>query len=104
MRGLASGFGQLQSVSVGGGFTFGHKRSGDVALLNRLGVELHYHVDEVVPVAAEAQIISSTRIREAIREGNLGLAASMMGRPYAIEGLVEHGDQIGRRHTDTLGR
>lgn len=96
VRNLASDFERLESISVGVGFTFGHKRSGDVILLKRLGAELGYRVDERVSLVSGGQVISSTRIREEIRSGHLAAAEAMMGRPYAIEGKVEYGDQVGR--------
>ena len=97
IRSLAADFGFMKSVSVGEGFTFGHKRSGDVALLRRLGANLSFEVEELAPLASDGQVISSTRIREEIRGGNFKAASGMLGRPYAIEGIVEQGDRIGHQ-------
>jgi riboflavin kinase / FMN adenylyltransferase len=99
IRGLVRDFGKLHSVCVGANFGFGHKRSGNVALLKKLGGELHFHVHGLSAVSLDGQAVSSTRIREAIRAGNLDDASQMLGRPYAICGKVIAGDKVGR----TLG-
>jgi riboflavin kinase / FMN adenylyltransferase len=97
IRQLARGPGNLQSLCVGANFVFGHRRSGDVALLKRLGTELGFTVHGLAAVSLDGQMISSTRIREAIRAGNLDGASQMLGRPYAIAGRVLEGDRIGRQ-------
>ncbi len=97
IRSLAADFVSMKNVSVGEGFTFGHKRSGDVALLSGLGASLGFNVDELAPLSFAGQIISSTRIREEVRGGNLNASSDMMGRPYAIEGDVGRGDRIGHQ-------
>jgi riboflavin kinase/FMN adenylyltransferase len=99
VRGLAREFPQLHSVCVGGTFTFGHKRSGNVALLQRLGRELGFQVHGLAAVALDGQPVSSTRIRDAIRTGDFAQAGRMLGRPYRLAGRVVRGDQLGR----TLG-
>jgi len=96
IRGLVQDFGKIHSVCVGADFVFGCKRSGDVALLKTLGAELHFQVHGLAAVALDGQVVSSTRIREAIRAGNFDAASQMLGRPYAICGRVVLGDQIGR--------
>jgi riboflavin kinase/FMN adenylyltransferase len=82
---------------VGADFVFGHKRSGDVALLKRLGAELNFQVHGHAAVTLDGELVSSTRIREAIRAGDLDAAGQMLGRPYAICGAVTAGDKIGRQ-------
>ena len=96
IRGLVQDFGKIHSVCVGADFVFGCKRSGDVALLKTLGAELHFQVHGLAAVALDGQVVSSTRIREAIRAGDFDAASQMLGRPYAICGQVVMGDQIGR--------
>jgi riboflavin kinase/FMN adenylyltransferase len=96
IRGLARDLGGIQSICVGGNFNFGHKRSGNVTLLRRLGGELKFTVHGMSAVSLDGQSVSSTRIREAIRSGCLDAASQMLGRPYAISGLVIEGDRIGR--------
>lgn len=97
IRALARDFGQLHSVCVGADFSFGHKRSGNVALLKQLGAELNFTVHGLAAVALDAETVSSTRIREAVRTGDLAAASQMLGREYAIAGLVIRGDQLGRK-------
>jgi riboflavin kinase/FMN adenylyltransferase len=97
IRGLADSFGSLRSICVGADFSFGHKRSGDVALLRRLGEELHFAVHGLAAVSLDGEPVSSTRIREAIRAGELDRAGQMLGRPYALAGHVVRGDQLGKR-------
>ena len=96
IRELARGFGQIQSICVGSNFTFGHKRSGNVALLKTLGQELKFAVHGLAAVSLDGKTVSSTRIREAIRNGNLDAASQMLGRTYAVAGSVTQGDQLGR--------
>jgi riboflavin kinase/FMN adenylyltransferase len=97
IRGLARDLGKIQSLCVGADFVFGHRRSGNVALLEKLGGELGFTVHGLAAVSLDNQIVSSTRIREAIRSGNLDAASQMLGRPYAISGRVIAGDGVGRK-------
>lgn len=97
VRGLGRDFGHLHSVCVGSEFTFGHKRSGNVELLRRLGSEMEFTVHGLAAVALDGSTVSSTRIREAIARGELDNASQMLGRGYAIAGLVVKGDQLGRK-------
>ena len=97
IRGLARDLGKIQSLCVGADFVFGHQRSGNVALLEKLGDELGFTVHGLAAVSLDNQIVSSTRIREAIRSGNLDAASQMLGRPYAISGRVIAGDGVGRK-------
>jgi len=96
---LARDLGKIHSVCVGADFVFGHKRSGNVALLKKLGAELNFQVHGLAAVSLDGQVVSSTRIREMIRAGNFDAASQMLGRPYAICGRVVEGDRLGR----TLG-
>ena len=97
IRGLARDFGHIHSLCVGGAFTFGHQRTGNVALLKHLGQELNFIVHGMAAVALDGKIVSSTRIREEIRAGNLDAASQMLGRTYALVGKVIRGDQLGRQ-------
>ena len=97
IRELARDLGKIHGICVGADFVFGHKRSGDVALLKRLGAELNFQVHGHAAVALDGELVSSTRIREAIRAGDLDAAGQMLGRPYAICGAVTAGDKIGRQ-------
>jgi len=95
IRELARDLGKIHSVCVGADFVFGHKRSGNVELLKKLGGELSFQVHGLAAVALDGQVVSSTRIREMVRTGNFDAASQMLGRPYAICGRVVEGDRIG---------
>ena len=97
IRELAHGLGKIHSICVGADFVFGHKRSGNVELLKKLGAELFFQVHGLAAVALDGQVVSSTRIREMIRAGDFDAASQMLGRPYAICGRVVEGDRIGRQ-------
>jgi len=84
---------------VGHDFKFGQGREGNVATLWELGRELGFGVDEFQPFTVDGQRISSTLVREALREGDMRRAARLLGRPYRISGRVVRGNQLGR----TLG-
>jgi riboflavin kinase / FMN adenylyltransferase len=97
IRSLTRDFGKVHSICVGANFVFGRKRSGDVALLEKLGDEMGFAVHGLAAVSLDGQVVSSTRIREAIRAGNLDAASQMLGRAYAISGRVIEGNRIGRQ-------
>lgn len=97
VRQLLRDFGRLHSICVGSAFTFGHQRSGNVALLQRMGAEQGFTVHGLAAVSLDGETISSTRIREAIRAGHLDLAGQMLGRAYVLAGPVVRGDQLGRQ-------
>jgi riboflavin kinase / FMN adenylyltransferase len=86
----------VAGVVTGADFTFGHKRGGDVSMLHEYGTTHRFSVDTVDPVLDEGEVVSSTRIREALREGDCRTATRLLARPFAIEGEVEHGDKRGR--------
>lgn len=97
VRGLARDFRHIHSICVGSNFTFGHKRTGNVPLLKTLGQELKFEVHGLAAVSLDGKTVSSTRIREAIRNGNFNAASQMLGRAYSIAGTVIKGDQLGRQ-------
>lgn len=97
IRTLARDLRRMETVCVGEDFVFGHKRSGNVAMLKQLGGELGFQVHGVSAVALDGETVSSTRIREAIRDGNFDAASQMLGRAYSIAGKVIHGDQLGQK-------
>jgi len=83
-------------VVTGGDFTFGRGAKGNVDLLRTLGSELGLQSRVVEPVANGGEVVSSSRIRQALRDGDPQLAARLLTRPFAIRGIVEHGDKRGR--------
>ncbi|WP_411832513.1 bifunctional riboflavin kinase/FAD synthetase [Pseudoxanthomonas mexicana] len=88
-----------REVWIGPEFRFGHRRGGDLALLQRLGGECGFSAGEIAPVQVQGERVSSTRIRQALSDGDFDHAARLLGRPYAIGGRVVRGRQLGR----TLG-
>ena len=88
-----------REVWIGPEFRFGHRRAGDLALLQAMGDGLGFAAGEIAPVHAHGERVSSTRIREALVSGDFEHAAALLGRPYAIGGRVVRGRQLGR----TLG-
>ncbi|HET7625524.1 MAG TPA: bifunctional riboflavin kinase/FAD synthetase [Verrucomicrobiae bacterium] len=97
IRALAADPGRIQTICVGANFTFGHKRKGNVALLEQLGRELGFTVHGMAAVSLGGKIISSTRVREAIQNGNFDLAGQMLGRAYSLTGVVVPGDRLGHQ-------
>ena len=97
IRALVRDLGQVQSLCVGANFVFGHRRAGNVALLKKLGAELHFSVHGMAAVSLDGSAVSSTRIRGLIRAGELDLASQMLGRAYSLCGKVVAGDQLGRQ-------
>ena len=83
-------------VVTGEDFTFGRGRGGNVEVLEEAGARLGFSVDSVGPVSDEAGPISSSRIRDSLQAGDCRAAARLLTRPFAIEGVVEHGDKRGR--------
>jgi riboflavin kinase/FMN adenylyltransferase len=84
-------------VSAGWSFRFGHARRGTPQLLRQMGAQMGFDVAVVQPVAVGREVASSTRIRELIAEGDVALAARLLGRPYGISGPVVKGRGVGRQ-------
>jgi riboflavin kinase/FMN adenylyltransferase len=85
-----------KGVVVGGDFRFGRDRAGDGATLEALGRAHGVRVFSVRMVEDDAGPVGSRRIRQAIADGDVRTAAALLGRPHAIEGVVERGAQRGR--------
>jgi riboflavin kinase/FMN adenylyltransferase len=88
-----------RAVIVGADFHFGHNRSGDLGLLQRMGAEHGFEVDGIQLVASStsgAQPVSSTAIRTALAEGELMAANRMLGRQHEMRGIVHDGDKRAR--------
>jgi len=83
-------------VSVGADFRFGRARMGDAGALTRFGARMGFSTDAVAPVSRGMEKLSSTAIRAAITDGDVGAAAMLLSRPWAIEGEVQRGFQRGR--------
>lgn len=99
VRRLLAGRLRAREVWIGPEFRFGHRRGGDLALLQSLGAELGFSAGEIEPVRLHGERVSSTRIRELLMAGRFAHAGELLGHPYAIGGRVVRGQQLGR----TLG-
>jgi riboflavin kinase/FMN adenylyltransferase len=83
-------------VVVGEGFRFGANQQGDVNLLRELGKELGFVVRVIPHFEIDGEVVSTSRIRNLLLEGNVSLAAKLLGRFHSTTGLIEHGLKIGR--------
>ena len=86
----------VRTIAVGEDWRFGHNRSGDVTFLRKESEKRGFKLEAVPPVMHDGERVSSTRIRQAIRDGNLDTAAQMLGRPYVVCGTVIEGRKLGR--------
>lgn len=89
---------RTRAVVVGHDFHFGHRRGGNVPLLQAMGAELGFDVLglTLVPDPDEGQVVSSTRVRDLLATGRVAAAAALLGRPHEVRGVVEKGDERGR--------
>jgi riboflavin kinase / FMN adenylyltransferase len=92
---LVDGLG-VRHLLVGDDFRFGRGREGDYPLLEVMGGEHGFAVENLHTVTHGEERVSSTRVREALARGELELARHLLGRPYRICGRVAHGDKRGR--------
>ncbi|GGE73385.1 bifunctional riboflavin kinase/FAD synthetase [Sphingomonas prati] len=83
-------------IVTGADFTFGAGRSGDATILAERATAAGLRSEAVGPIADADGPISSSRIRDALRAGRPEEAARLLTRPYAIQGVVQHGDKVGR--------
>ncbi|WP_109126159.1 bifunctional riboflavin kinase/FAD synthetase [Dyella sp. C11] len=88
---------QAREVWVGADFRFGHKRSGDVPMLERVGPGLGFTARTMPSVLLEGARVSATRVRMLLSAGEFSGAAPLLGRPFVMEGKVEYGKQLGRQ-------
>lgn len=87
----------VRYLVVGDDFRFGRHRQGDFAMLQQAGKQHGFQVVNMHTFAIEHDRVSSTRIRDALREGDLEMAEKLLGRPYRMSGRVAHGDKRGRQ-------
>lgn len=83
-------------VVTGEDFTFGQKRGGNAGVLADIGPRYGITAETVGPVSDAGGVISSTRVREALKAGDMAEATRLLTRPFAIEGMVRHGGKLGR--------
>ncbi|HVJ62193.1 MAG TPA: bifunctional riboflavin kinase/FAD synthetase [Tahibacter sp.] len=86
-----------REVLVGRDFRFGHKRAGDIALLERLGERYGFSANEVAPYDVDGERVSSSVVRGLLADGRFDDAARLLGRRFSIGGHVAHGQQLGRK-------
>ncbi len=90
---------RVKYISAGFNFTFGYHASGNEQFLREQGSKMGIDVDIIPRESYHGEVISSSRIRELIREGNVFLASRFLGRPYFVLGVVEHGRKLGTNLT-----
>lgn len=88
--------GDVRRIVVGVDFQFGHGREGAVPMLHTLGERHGFAVSVVEPISLAGAVVSSTRIRQALRDGDLATAQALLGRPYSVSGTIVHGEERGR--------
>ena len=93
---LAEGLG-VRHVAIGFDVTFGKNRTGDPSSMRRFGEKMGFSVSVAEAVSVNGVKLSSTAVREALSAGKPGVAAAILGRPFAIEGVVQKGRQLGRK-------
>lgn len=86
---------QAKEVYLGHGFAFGRNRAGNIGLLRKMSEELGFFADEVSEVKLRGHRISSSKIRQLLKDGKVNLARRMLGRPYGVEGVIIRGDRRG---------
>ena len=86
-------------VVVGTDFTFGCEKRGDVHMLAEYADQYDYQLIVIEKERYHDRIISSSYVKEVVKAGDVGLAEKLLGYPFEVEGMVEHGRQLGR----TLG-
>jgi riboflavin kinase/FMN adenylyltransferase len=87
----------IKEIVVGYDYTFGHLRKGSIELLQRMGSEMGFRLHVLGPVKIEGSLVSSTAIRNLVKEGNLSEVKRLLGRDYQICGTVVRGKNRGGR-------
>jgi riboflavin kinase/FMN adenylyltransferase len=86
----------IRGVITGEDFTFGKGRGGNVTALRDIGAAVGLTATALGPVVDDGGVISSSRIRDALKAGDCATATRLLTRPFAVEGVVQHGDKNGR--------
>ena len=94
---LVANCAELKSIAVGEDWIFGKDRRGNVAKLREWGAEMGFTVSAAAPVMVDGERVSSTRVRQAVRDGNLEAIKSMLGRTYDVVGTVIEGKKLARK-------
>ena len=88
-----------REVHEGYNFRFGHKAAGNMAMLDEMGRELGFSVHEYPELRLRGEPVSSSRIRELLREGRVGRARHLLKRPFSVLGLPGRGRGFGSKYT-----
>ena len=88
---------RLTELWAGPDFALGHNREGDLAYLKAAGERLGFQVRVMAPIQIDGEVISSTRVRQTLRDGAVEQAARYLGRPFRLSGTVVPGAQRGRK-------
>ena len=83
-------------ICAGTDLSFGKNGAGNYALLEEYADRLGYRTELIDKVKVDGEAVSSTRVRDAVRMGRMEDAACMLGVPYSVGGIVEHGRKLGR--------
>lgn len=86
----------MSAVVTGEDFTFGKARGGNIDVLRDIGGAHGLCATAMGPVVDDAGIISSSRVRTALQDGNCATATALLTRPFTVQGIVQHGDKNGR--------
>ena len=83
-------------ICAGTDLSFGRNGAGNYMLLKEYADAYSYRVELIDKVTVDGEVVSSTRVREAVRTGCMEDASRMLGTPYSVSGLVQHGKRLGR--------
>lgn len=98
-REILAGNLRTKYLVAGADLSFGAKGAGNIPLLQEMSQELNLTVEVIDKVMVDGAVVSSTRVRDCLEAGQMEKVADLCGRPYAFDGVVQRGNQIGR----TLG-
>ena len=87
---------QAAYICAGTDLSFGRKGAGNYELLQQYADTYAYQVELIDKVRVDGEEVSSTRVRKAVRSGQMEAVTRMLGTPYSISGCVEHGRRLGR--------
>lgn len=88
---------RIHAMVIGYDHRFGRNREGDINLLRQLGEAYDFLVEEIPAQEIDHVKVSSTKVREALLKGEVGLANDLLGYAYSLSGVVVKGDQLGRQ-------
>ncbi len=87
----------LHHLVVGRDFALGKNRQGSIPVIKSIGKDLSFSVETISPIKTSDEEISSSKIRQFLDQGLVARAAELLGRPYAVSGLVTHGSDRGSK-------